>query len=196
LAPRGIILAAKSLATVNFSWATRPVFCTVRSMEPPKYRPTLVVGIFALVSAFGGLIKLPSPVGSIALDSAPGYFAAAYYGPVVGGTVGFIGHIASAATAGFPLVWYHPPIAILMFGCCALYGAIVRRFDSNSGLVCGSVIASLANTSIPLVLYLVRLYPKAIAFGILPFLLVASCVNVALASIGYAFLSRLRIRGI
>src|SRR4051812_31260365 len=74
----------------------------------------IIIGIFSALAAAGGLIKIPSPVGSIAFDSAPGYFVAAFYGPALGSIVGFIGHLASAAVAGMPLGPMHLVVAIAM----------------------------------------------------------------------------------
>ena len=42
------------------------------------------VAILIALSGVGALIKIPSPTGTVALDSAPGYFTAVAFGPVEG----------------------------------------------------------------------------------------------------------------
>lgn len=155
----------------------------------------ITVAVFSAASVLGGLIKIPSPAGSIALDSLPGYFSAAYFHPVVGGTVGFIGHIGSAATGGLPLGALHILIAIFMFLWCFLFGAIVRRFDSILGLVFASIVAFVGNTAIP-VLCIPAGLPQETAFAITPFVALASAINIVLAALAIKALAAANIKGI
>lgn len=46
------------------------------------------VAILVALSAVGAFIKLPSPTGTVALDSAPGFVAAAAFGPGEGAKIG------------------------------------------------------------------------------------------------------------
>lgn len=56
------------------------------------------------LAGVGALIKIPSPIGTIGLDSAPGYFSALAFQPVTEGSiVAAIGHLLSAGVVGFPL---------------------------------------------------------------------------------------------
>ena len=61
------------------------------------------MAIFIALSAVGAMIKIPSPVGTIGLDSAPGYFCGLAFGYVEGICVIFMGHLITAGIIGFPL---------------------------------------------------------------------------------------------
>ena len=59
------------------------------------------------------------------MDSCPGYLYASLCGPAAGAAVAFVGHLASALTAGFPLgVPFHLLVAGEMALCASVYGAI------------------------------------------------------------------------
>jgi uncharacterized membrane protein len=82
------------------------------------------------LSAVGSLVKLQ---GSIALDSAPGYFAALYLGPGAGAVVGGLGHILTAVTSGFPLtVVMHMIVALQMGLFVYLVGLIYRMLPLDT----------------------------------------------------------------
>lgn len=166
---------------------------------PSLVKNLIVIIIFTAVAAGGGLIKIPSPVGSIALDSAPGYFCAAFFSPWVGAAVGAFGHLASAATAGFPLAVLHIYIAIQQFIWCFIFGSIINKFAQNWGLILGVILATVLNGVVaPLLLTLVPVValPLAVAKGLIPFLIVASAANTILAAAAYKVLAKLDIPGI
>lgn len=146
-------------------------------------RSTMIVGVFSALSVVGGFIKLPSPVGSIALDSAAGFFVAAYYSPPLGALVGAVGHIGSAATAGMPLGPLHAVVSGSMAVICFLFGYIARRSASPRYLIVSGIIAVALNAfALPMFLTLFEL-PRAVAFSIMPLLLVAAVLNIFLASV-------------
>lgn len=62
------------------------------------------IGVFIALSAVGAMIKRPSPVGTIGLDAAPGFFCALAFGYVEGAAVIAIGHLLTSAVLGFPTV--------------------------------------------------------------------------------------------
>ncbi len=73
------------------------------------------MAILIALSGVGALVKIPSPTGTVALDSAPGYFAAIAFGAIEGPIVAVIGHIFTALTTGFPLGFpVHLYIAVQM----------------------------------------------------------------------------------
>jgi uncharacterized membrane protein len=163
-----------------------------------KSNPTrafIRIAVCSAASALGGLIKIPSPVGSIALDSLPGYFAAGYFSPLVGAVVGFVGHLGSAVSGGLPLGALHILIASLMFLCCFLFGFIVRTTNRVWGLFLASFTALAANSSIPMICSLFGL-PLDTVKLITPFVFIASAVNIALAAFAIRALSAARIKGI
>lgn len=152
-------------------------------------RPSLesrmgIMAAFIAASYVLGLIKLPSPVGSIALDSAPGYFLAAYLGPVPGGVVGTLGHLASAASAGFPLGYIHLAVAAQMFFWCLAFGATARAFNKHWALIPAGLLAVLLNgLAGPWMLWQLGVIPEKLAKGVMPFLTFASALNIAIASL-------------
>lgn len=89
------------------------------------------MAIFVALSAVGALIKIPSPTGTVALDSCPGYFSAVAFGWLEGGIVAAIGHIFTAATTGFPL---GVPIHILIAAEMAVFAAAFWWISKRPGL--------------------------------------------------------------
>ncbi len=152
-----------------------------------------LIAIGAIVSGLGGLVKLPSPVGSVALDSAPGFFIAAYAAPIAGGLVGMLGHLLSAASAGFPAGHLHPLIAAGMFVACSMYGVVARKVNKEWAVWPAGVIGVGLNNAIPFVAVALDMMPRDAAFGlVVPFLLFASSANVVLASLVILGMRRLR----
>ena len=62
-----------------------------------------LTAFFAALCVIGGLIKIPSGIGSLALDTVPALISAAFLPPVFSGIAAMLGHTASAMYAGFPL---------------------------------------------------------------------------------------------
>lgn len=153
----------------------------------------IVAAVFIAASAILGFVKLPSPVGSVALDSAPGYFLAAYMHPALGGLVGSMGHLASAASAGFPLGMVHLVVALQMFFWCFAFGAIARAINRHWAFLIAGAVATLLNGVVgPWMLVPIGLVSGTMAKGIVPLLTFASALNVAVASIVIIMLSRRR----
>ncbi len=152
---------------------------------------TIYFGVFVAASAVGGLVKLPSPVGSIALDSAPGYFLAAFVHPVLGGLVGAVGHLASAATAGFLLGDAHLWIALEMFFWCFAFGAMARAGKSLWWLGGGALVATILNGVVgPYLLYALGQIERHVALGVMVLLTLASAINIAIACAGVVLIER------
>lgn len=100
--------------------------------KTPYFAPRRVARIAILValSAVGALIKLPSPTGTVALDSAPGFVAAAAFGPGEGSIVGALGHLFSALVIGFPLgLPIHLLIAVATVVWVGAFGLVARRIN-------------------------------------------------------------------
>jgi uncharacterized membrane protein len=152
----------------------------------------IIIGIFSALAAAGGLIKIPSPVGSIAFDSAPGYFVAAFYGPGLGAVVGLIGHLASAAVAGMPLGPLHLIVAIVMLAWCYLFGAVSRAGRSVWWVIAGAAVAVLGNGVVTPFLLVPFGLSMNVAIAILPFLVAASALNILVAAIAAWSIARFR----
>lgn len=166
--------------------------------RPNVVRQIVVIAVFVAASAGGSLIKLPSPVGSVALDSVFGFFSAGYFSPLIGATVGFLGHLASAGTSGFPLGPVHLIVATQMFIWCWIFGYIVRKINRAWGLVLAAVVAIILNGVVS-PLTLIPISPpemRSALIGLIPFLIVAAAINVILAAIAIKVLSKLDIPGI
>lgn len=153
----------------------------------PTWR-TARLAIFTALSAAGSVIKIPSPIGSLAFDSAPGFFVALFFGPFEGGLVCGLGHIATAAVSGFPLGILHLPIALGM----SLAGfaiALLNRFNKKWAFLPALAVGVIINTILvfPLIPWL-STDPNIgwiIAVGYTPFLLTAAVLNAIIAGSVY-----------
>jgi hypothetical protein len=161
------------------------------------YGRLVAVIIFSLASAVLGYVKLPGPATSIALDSAPGYFSAGYFSPLIGGLVGSLGHLASAAVGGFPLGWLHLVVAVQMFFWCGAFGFVIRSIDKRWAVIPAALVGVVLNgIAGPLMLGALGLMPMNAARSFVPFLVAASAVNIIFASIGIIAMARRRIPGL
>lgn len=162
-----------------------------------RVRSLVVIAVFSAASAGLGLVKLPAPmVSSIALDSLPGFFCAGFFAPWIGGVVGGLGHLASAATGRFPLGPVHLIIALQMFCWCFLFGYIARKFDRPWALVPASLVAIFLNAvASPIMLAVLFPAQREIFMGLIGFLLIAASANILLAAILVKILSKLEIPG-
>lgn len=93
------------------------------------------------LSAVAAYLPLPSPTGTVALDSAPGYFAVLVFGGGNGALVLGLGHIFSSLRSGFPLGALHLLIAVLMGFC----GIVFNWVYSRTNLLAASIVAVLLN---------------------------------------------------
>ena len=153
----------------------------------PAWR-TARLSMFTALSAVGSLIKIPSPIGSLALDSSPGFLAALFFGPLEGAVVCGLGHLATATISGFPLGYLHIPIALGM----ALAGAtigLLNKLNKNWGFLPALVMAVIINTV--LVFPLAPLLAEDISVGWIiavsyaPFLLAVASLNAVVAGATY-----------
>lgn len=153
-------------------------------------RLAIMAALIAL-SAVGSFIKIPGPLGSIALDAAPGFFAALGFGAWPGFLVIAIGHLLSASLTGFPLsLPVHIAIAIGMGGCALLFRWLGRR--SRAMLVVALVVTALAN-SLGLGLILLPIGGWGMYLGAIPSLLLGAVVNLAIAALAYLSLRNSRL---
>lgn len=147
-------------------------------------RRIAILAIFIALSAVGAVIKIPSPLGSIGLDSFPGYFCAFAFGYPEGAIVIAIGHILSGAVSGFPLtVPLHIAIAVSM----AIVACVVRLLSKacgKVGIVVAAVVGALLNSFV-LGFLLLPLGGWGMYVGATPSLFVASIVNAAIAAIAF-----------
>lgn len=170
----------------------------VSHVKPGMVKSLVTIAIFTAASAAGSLVKLPAVVGSVALDSVFGFFCAGFFSPILGGIVGALGHLASAATAGFPLGPVHLIISIQMFVWCWVFGTIVRKINKIWGLILAAAIAIVLNGVLS-PLMLIPISPpemRSMLIGLIGFLVVAAAINVVLAAIAIKVLSKLDVPGL
>lgn len=111
--------------------------------ETPKkafFTPRRVARVAILVAlcAVGAVIKLPSPTGTVALDAAPAFLAGAAFSPLEGSIVGVVGHLITAATAGFPLgLPVHLLVAAEMAVFVWVFGQLYRKVNIWLAIVAG-----------------------------------------------------------
>jgi riboflavin transporter len=157
-------------------------------LDKPDLKPVLfnvkrvaLIAIFIALSAVGALIKIPSPVGTIGLDSAPGFFAAIAFGYIEGITVISIGHLLTAGVVGFPLgIPIHIFIAIQM----ALWAISFRWVNRKLGVIAASIVAILLNGVVSSFTMLLMGGIGAV-LGIMPFLVLGSAINVIITAAAF-----------
>lgn len=136
------------------------------------------IAILVALSAVGAFIKLPSPTGTVALDSAPGYVAAAAFGPAEGAIVGSIGHLLSALTTGFPLgLPVHLLVAATMAVWVAAFGLVARRVNMVAAIVVGTLLNGVVGAALLIPIGGTGLFASLV----LP-LTVGSLINILIAA--------------
>ena len=146
-------------------------------------RKLAIMAVFIALSAVGAMIKIPSPIGTVALDSAPGFFVAVAFGGWMGFTVIAVGHILTSAIVGFPLtLGLHVVIALGMGGCALAFRWLGTR--GRFGLVVG-VIATSGLNSFGLGLVVLPVGGWGMYLAALPSLLLGAVVNLVIAAVAY-----------
>ena len=137
-----------------------------------------LTAFFAALCVIGGLIKIPSGIGSLALDTVPALISAAFLPPVFSGIAAMLGHTASAMYAGFPLGPFHVLIALEML----VIVIIFARLHKAGRNVAKWIFFIVANGLLaPLPFYF--LISPAFLLGAMPFLLLATIVNAVVAAV-------------
>lgn len=135
------------------------------------------MAVFIALSAVGAMIKIPSPVGTIGLDSAPGYFCGLALGYTEGIGVIFIGHLITAGVIGFPLGL---PLHLFIGVQLALWVIILRWISRRINFWAGAAAAVFLNGVISaFTMYFVGGMGAVLAT--MPFLTAGALINVAIA---------------
>jgi hypothetical protein len=153
----------------------------LNSKNVPRTYLVARITVFAALSVVGSFIHLYS---SLAFDSAPGFFAALYFGPLDGFCVFGIGHLATAVVSGFPFGFLHLPIALGLAVAGAAVGAINKRWKVFPAVATGIAI----NTA--LVVLAIPVYGMAFTLGFTPPLFLDACFNGAIGSVLYVAVRR------
>jgi len=149
----------------------------------------VIIALFIALSYGGSYIKI---FGSIAFDSFPGFLAALLLGPIHGAIIGFLGHLFTALTSGFPLsIPLHMVIAasmaitMLVFGYS--YKALINKVSQTSTIIITGIVGIFMNGPVSLALSIATLAFLAgieAALGLLallPILTIASAINVMIS---------------
>jgi len=143
-----------------------------------KTKRLVLLSLMVALSAVGAYVIIPSPVGTVALDSAPGYLASLLFGGISGGVVLLLGHLISAVKSGFPLGIIHLLIAVLMGGC----GLVFAYLNTVTNYFISSLCVIILNGVIITAL-LIPFTGYGFFLAMLAPLLVGSTVNVVLAAV-------------
>lgn len=156
--------------------------------EKPDYKPSrfnakrlALMAIFSALSAVGALIKIPSPVGTIGLDSAPGFFSALAFGYWEGIAVISIGHLLTAAVVGFPL---SIPVHILIAVEMAVWAAVFRWVHRKFGIITAVILAVLLN-GVAASFTMLPISGMGAVLGMMPFLVIGSLINITVAAVAF-----------
>jgi uncharacterized membrane protein len=147
----------------------------------PSYRVARISALAAM-SVIGSFIHLPGPITTIAFDSAPGFFAALFFGAGDGAIVCALGHLATSTINGFPLGILHLPIAIGLGAAGAAIGTI-NRFEYRLSYVPALLAGIAINTG--LVVIVAPSMGWDATLSLIPFLLLASTINAIVAGATY-----------
>ncbi|WP_165998509.1 ECF transporter S component [Bacillus sp. Cs-700] len=137
-----------------------------------------LLAMFIALSVVGAIFKMPSAVGSVALDAFPALIAAVLLGKRCGALIASFGHLLSALIVGFPLGPMHLAIAgemaalVWLFG--KLYEAKKTKWASATFAIGNGLVAPLP---------FLFLMGTGFYVAIVPSLLIASVLNLALALI-------------
>ena len=144
------------------------------------------MAILIALSAVGALIKIPSPTGTVALDSAPGYFTAAAFGPIEGGIVAGLGHLFTALTTGFPLgLPFHLFVAVQQAVWALAFWFLVTRVNIWAGVIGATFLNGVVAS-----LLVIPVGGWGLAASLLLPLTVGSAVNVIVAAAAYKIVQR------
>ncbi|MGM0641638.1 MAG: hypothetical protein ACQESN_09485 [Thermotogota bacterium] len=144
------------------------------------------IGIFTALSFLLSFVKFPSPFGSIALDSMPG-FLLGIINPVYGGITAFLGHVFTSWNSGFYFQFYHILLAFSMFVIAFIFGKLYKK-----NKIIAIIIATILNGILMPFIVTPILTLKGV-FGAIPVLLLASFINVLIASIVYLFIKKYKV---
>lgn len=154
-------------------------------------RKVTYAAILIALSFVGSLIKIQ---GSIAFDSMPGYFAALFLGPYLGGLVALLGHLLTAITSGFPLtIPMHIVIALEMFVFAYVFSITYKKFNPFMAIIIATILNGpfAALLAVPFsTLFKLPFNGWPLFYAVLIPLTIASFLNALLAVIAYKSLEK------
>jgi predicted membrane protein len=156
-----------------------------------KLKKMVILALFIALCFIGSVIKMPSITGTVAFDSMPAFLAASLLGPVPGAAVGLLGHLMTAASAGFPLsLPIHLLIGFQMAVILWIYGILFKKVNRYLAAIVAVLLNGVAAPA--MLMLLPSLGMAFIAAMVLP-LTVGSLINVLVALIVHASLERVEV---
>lgn len=137
-----------------------------------------ILAIFIAISVIGAFIKIPSFIGSVALDSFPSLIAGVLLGGGAGGIVAGFGHLVSALIGGLPLGIFHLFIAAEM---CLLVFVFTKIYQTGNQFV--SYMWFVLGNGIILPLPFFVFLGKGFYVSMVPVLLIGAVVNGMIAKL-------------
>ncbi|MDF9866772.1 putative membrane protein [Bacilli bacterium PM5-3] len=156
-----------------------------------KTRDIAIIGVLIALSYLLSFIKFS---GSIALDSTPAFLATFLFRDYKGPFVAGIGHMLSAASAGFLLgLPVHISIAILMFVMLVVAGKVIDK----TNVLLGSGVIFIINAFImPFIVFISMPFSWEAYSGFVVALAPAAIANIIIAAVLYRPIGRvLKIDG-
>lgn len=141
-----------------------------------KSRKMALTSLLVALTAIGAAVKIPAPLGSVALDAFPALLAAALLGGSSGAIVGGMGHLLSALLGGMPLGPLHFLVAIEMAFLAFVFSLLYR----NGKKLLAGFLFVLGNTFAAPLPFLF-LMGKAFYLSIVPSLFTGSVLNTIIA---------------
>ena len=153
---------------------------------------TVLLGLFIAMSVIGAYIKIPNPItSSIALDSLPAYLGTLILGGIPGAIIAFLGHMISAATAGFGLtVPIHLFVALEMSLIMLIFSYAAKHINVPVACVIGLILNGICA---PASLIIIPGFGIAAFTGSLIPLLIASAINILISSLIYQAIRNIKI---
>lgn len=108
-----------------------------KSRKQTRSQYLVQISLLIALSYLGSLVKIQ---GTIALDALPAYFGALLLGPPAGALIGFMGHLLTAMTSGFPMTLpLHLFIAISMAVTVGLFGIAAEKMNLFTAMAVGTL---------------------------------------------------------
>lgn len=154
-----------------------------------KLKYITLTALMAGLCVIGSFIKVPGPLGSAALDSAPAFISAAFLPPLFAGIAGLIGHLASAFSSGMPMGPLHFIVALEML---FIVWGFAKLHRNRRHLIKWIYLLLMNSIVAPLPFYF--LISPAFYIGAVPSLLIATSINVILTILVMPLVSKAAVR--
>lgn len=158
-------------------------------MQNKKLTVYVLTALIAALCVIGNFIKIPGPITSAALDSAPALLSVAFLPPLFSGLTAAIGHLATGLTAGMPLGPFHGIVALEMFAILYVFNVLHKK----GFFIIKWIFVIIANGIFaPLPFYF--LVSPAFYVASVPSLTIATLINVLIAMIVLPVLQKIVAR--